>query len=90
MRTFLAVFIVTLFTACATESANGPVASATPAKPQGEAKKVKLICTNEKTVGSNFSERVCRRVGGDAGDEAQRDATQRDLLRPHAFQKPGQ
>ena len=80
-----------LFAACATtgESAGtAPVAAASPGKAKaGEEKKVKLICTNEKSVGSNFSERVCRRVDD---TEDQRAATQIEVLRPRAFQeRPG-
>jgi hypothetical protein len=92
MRSIALVSILLLFAACATagESAStGPAAAAAaPVKaPAGDPKKVKVICTNEKTVGSNFSERVCRRV--DQNDD-QREATQRELLRPRAEQlRPG-
>jgi hypothetical protein len=90
MRSIALVSILLLFAACATagESASTGLAAAAPVKaPAGDPKKVKVICTNEKTVGSNFSERVCRRV--DQNDD-QREATQRELLRPRAEQlRPG-
>lgn len=76
-----------LFVACATEgaAAGGQTAKAelfqAEKGPDGQPKKVRLICTNEKSTGSNFSERVCRRV--DDGDK-QRAATQVEVLKPRA------
>jgi hypothetical protein len=92
MRSIALVTTFVLFAACATagQSASpGPVAAApAPGKAlAGEPKKVKVICTNEKVVGSNFSERVCRRVDE---NEDLRDQTQLEILRPHATQlRPG-
>jgi hypothetical protein len=92
MRSIALVTTLLLFAACATageSGSSGQVAAAqAPGKaPAGDPKKVKVICTNEKVVGSNFSERVCRRV--DENDDV-RDQTQLEILRPRAAQlRPG-
>jgi hypothetical protein len=90
MRSTILVTTFLTFAGCATTGGStdaAPVAQTAPAQTADGQKPVKLICVNEKSTGSNFSERVCRRV--DDNNDAQRNATQVQLLQPHAFHTPG-